>query len=121
MIFAFIRRTAIIGVLVAAVVALFGVGNAAAQQTAPAGALTAPVTGTFNVASGTPRSVLDMARALTRAVAPDREPVVTGGWRAGDVRHVFASAAAAAERLGFRGAEDFDAGMREFAGASLRA
>ncbi len=41
-------------------------------------ALTEPVTGTFNVASGTPRTVLDMARALTRAVAPDREPVVTG-------------------------------------------
>ncbi|HET9142936.1 hypothetical protein [Actinophytocola sp.] len=52
MIFAFIRRTAIIGVLVAAVVALFGVGNAAAQQTAPAGALTAPVTGTFTDAAG---------------------------------------------------------------------
>jgi dTDP-L-rhamnose 4-epimerase len=84
-------------------------------------ALTSAVTGTFNVASGAPRSVLDMARALTRAVAPDREPVVTGGWRAGDVRHVFASPDAAAERLGFRGVEDFDAGMREFAAAPLRA
>ena len=84
-------------------------------------ALTGEITGTFNVASGTPRSVLDMARALTRAVAPDREPVVTGSWRAGDVRHVFASPDAAAERLGFRGGEDFDAGMREFAAAPLRA
>jgi dTDP-L-rhamnose 4-epimerase len=84
-------------------------------------ALTSAVTGTFNVASGAPRSVLDMARALTCAVAPDREPIVTGGWRAGDVRHVFASPDAAAERLGFRGVEDFDAGMREFAAAPLRA
>ena len=84
-------------------------------------ALSSEVTGTFNVASGTPRSVLDMARALTRAVAPEREPVVTGGWRAGDVRHVFASPDAAAERLGFRGDEDFEAGMREFAAAPLRA
>jgi dTDP-L-rhamnose 4-epimerase len=83
-------------------------------------ALIGDVTGTFNVASGTPRSVLDMARALTRAVAPDREPLVTGGWRAGDVRHVFASADAAAEHLGFHGGEDFDAGMREFAAAPLR-
>jgi len=65
--------------------------------------------------------VLDMARALTRAVAPDREPVVTGEWRAGDVRHVFASADAAAERLGFRASEDFDAAMYEFAAAPLRA
>ncbi|HEX5617591.1 MAG TPA: NAD-dependent epimerase/dehydratase family protein [Solirubrobacteraceae bacterium] len=83
-------------------------------------ALTGEATGTFNVASGTPRSVLDMARALTRAVAPDRAPVVTGDWRAGDVRHVFASPDAAAERLGFRGDEDFYAGMREFAAAPLR-
>jgi dTDP-L-rhamnose 4-epimerase len=84
-------------------------------------ALTAPATGTFNVASGTARSVLDMARALTRAVALDREPVVTGQWRRGDVRHVFASADAAAARLGFRASEDFEAGMREFAAARLRA
>jgi dTDP-L-rhamnose 4-epimerase len=85
-------------------------------------ALTAPepVTGAFNVASGTPRTVLDMARAITRAVAPDREPVVTGDWRGGDVRHVFASIAAAANRLGFRAVEEFDAGMREFAAAPLR-
>ena len=84
-------------------------------------ALTEPVTGAFNVASGTPRTVLDMARALTRAVAPDREPVVTGQWRAGDVRHVFASADAAADRLGFHAQEDFDAAMHEFAAAPLRA
>jgi dTDP-L-rhamnose 4-epimerase len=84
-------------------------------------ALTEPVTGTFNVASGTPRSVLDMARTLTGAVAPEREPAVTGAWRGGDVRHVFASARAAAERLGFVAAEEFEAGMREFARAALRA
>jgi dTDP-L-rhamnose 4-epimerase len=84
-------------------------------------ALTAPGTGTFNVASGTPRTVLEMARALTRAVAPERQPVVTGEWRGGDVRHVFASAAAAGERLGFRASEDFDAAMHEFAAAPLRA
>jgi dTDP-L-rhamnose 4-epimerase len=84
-------------------------------------ALTEAVPGTFNVASGTPRTVLDMARALTDAVAPGREPQITGGWRAGDVRHVFASADAAAGQLGFTAAEDFAAGMREFAGAVLRA
>jgi dTDP-L-rhamnose 4-epimerase len=83
-------------------------------------ALTEPGTGTFNVASGTPRTVLDMARALTAAVAPDREPRITGGWRGGDVRHVFASAEAAAERLGFTATEGFAAGMREFAAAELR-
>jgi dTDP-L-rhamnose 4-epimerase len=86
-------------------------------------ALTAPepVAGAFNIGSGAPRTVLDMARGITGAVAAGREPVVTGEWRTGDVRHVFASVAAAAERLGFRASEDFDDGMREFAAAPLRA
>ncbi len=80
-----------------------------------------PVPGAFNVASGTPRTVLDMARALARALGDGIEPEVTGEWRLGDVRHVFASAALAERRLGFRAAEDFEAGMREFAFAPLRA
>jgi dTDP-L-rhamnose 4-epimerase len=86
-------------------------------------ALTAPepLQGAFNVASGTPRSVLDMAQALARAFEGAPEPQITGQWRGGDVRHVFASAELAAERLGFRAREDFDAGMREFASAPLRA
>jgi dTDP-L-rhamnose 4-epimerase len=86
-------------------------------------ALTAPepVAGAFNVASGTPRTVLDMAAALARAIEGGLEPEVTGEWRGGDVRHVFASAELAAERLGFTATEDFEAGMREFATAPLRA
>jgi hypothetical protein len=39
--------------------------------------------------------------------------LVTGG--AGDVRHAFASKRRAADLLGFRAWQDFDAGMREFA------
>jgi dTDP-L-rhamnose 4-epimerase len=83
-------------------------------------ALERDVPGAFNIASGTPRTVLDMAEALARAVGGPA-PVVTGEWRAGDVRHVFASADAATARLGFRAVEDFDAGMAEFAAAPLRA
>ena len=60
-------------------------------------ALTAPepVAGAFNVASGTPRTVLDMAHALAGAcdAPPSAAPRVTGEWRAGDVRHVVASPA----------------------------
>jgi dTDP-L-rhamnose 4-epimerase len=84
-------------------------------------ALQAGVPGAFNVASGTPRSVGEMASALARAVDPGLPPQVTGQWRAGDVRHVFASPKRAATLLGFRAAEDFEAGMREFAEAKLRA
>jgi dTDP-L-rhamnose 4-epimerase len=85
-------------------------------------ALTAPepVAGAFNVASGTPRTVLDMALALARACDADHAPVVTGEWRAGDVRHIVASPERAAAALGFHAQEDFAAGMAEFAAAPLR-
>ena len=87
-------------------------------------ALTAPepVAGAFNVASGTPRTVLEMAEALAAAcdAPPEAAPAVTGEWRAGDVRHIVASAERARERLGFAAAEDFAAGMAEFAAAPLR-
>ncbi|MGH2839829.1 MAG: NAD-dependent epimerase/dehydratase family protein [Solirubrobacteraceae bacterium] len=75
-----------------------------------------PQTLALNVASGTPRSVGDMARALHAAAGDGApEPVVTGEYRLGDVRHVFASAAAARSQLGFWATEDFRAGMTELA------
>ena len=79
-----------------------------------------PVAGAFNVASGTPHSVLEMAAALADAFEGAERPVVTGEWRGGDVRHIVASAERAAGGLGFRAREEFEAGMREFATAPLR-
>jgi len=61
-----------------------------------------------------------MALALARAFGGALEPEVTGEWRSGDVRHVFAATEHAAERLGFRARQDFEAGMREFASVPLR-
>jgi dTDP-L-rhamnose 4-epimerase len=81
-----------------------------------------PVPGTFNVASGTPRTIGAMAAALhaaSEAGAP--LPMTTGEYRLGDVRHVFASTRLAGERLDFVTRETFDAGMAEFAAAALRA
>jgi dTDP-L-rhamnose 4-epimerase len=48
-------------------------------------------------------------------------PVVTGQYRSGDVRHIVADPARAAEVLGFRAAVDPGDGLREFAFAPLRA
>lgn len=79
-----------------------------------------PVPGVFNVASGEPRTIAELAAALAaRSGGPT--PDVVGGWRAGDVRHVVASPALAAERLGFRAEVSFAAGMAELATAPLRA
>jgi dTDP-L-rhamnose 4-epimerase len=86
-------------------------------------ALTAstPAPGAFNVGSGRPRSILDMAQGLSRAFDGDLDPVVTGDFRLGDVRHVFASTDRTRELLGFIPEEDFADGMSEFADAPLRA
>ena len=80
-----------------------------------------PVTGAFNVASGEPHTVAEMAGALADASGPGApRPQVTGEYRLGDVRHVFASVRQAEEVLGFRAREQFRAGMAEFALAPLR-
>jgi dTDP-L-rhamnose 4-epimerase len=80
-----------------------------------------PVDGALNVASGEVRTVGELAAALHGAVGSDAPPpVVTGRWRPGDVRHVTASPARAAEGLGFRAEVGFEAGMGELAVAELR-
>jgi dTDP-L-rhamnose 4-epimerase len=87
-------------------------------------ALSAPdaAAGAYNVASGTPRSVLEMATALAAAHGDDApRPVVSGQYRLGDVRHVFASADRARHELGFQAGEEFAAGMAQFARSPLRA
>ncbi|MEV0199058.1 NAD-dependent epimerase/dehydratase family protein [Nonomuraea sp. NPDC050691] len=69
---------------------------------------------TCNVASGEPHTVGEMAAALAAAYGgPD--PVTTGEYRLGDVRHIVAAADRATRELGFRAEIGFAAGMREFA------
>jgi dTDP-L-rhamnose 4-epimerase len=80
--------------------------------------------GAFNIASGEPHTVLEMARALHAGfdgAAPELAPRVVGGYRLGDVRHVVASPRRAELELGFRAAVPFAAGMRELARASVTA
>jgi dTDP-L-rhamnose 4-epimerase len=68
--------------------------------------------GAYNVCSGAPRTVHDLAVAMSTALDGPR-PEVTGEWRVGDVRHVFASPDRAARDLGFRAETGFDAGIAE--------
>jgi dTDP-L-rhamnose 4-epimerase len=87
-------------------------------------ALTAerPVTGALNIASGTPLTVLDLAHALTAATGDGAPaPEVVGGYRLGDVRHVFADTERASAQLGFTASIEFEEGVRDFASAPLRA
>ncbi|MEW5813503.1 MAG: NAD-dependent epimerase/dehydratase family protein [Actinomycetota bacterium] len=73
----------------------------------------------FNVCSGRPISILDVATELCDARG-DVTPLVTGQYRSGDVRHIVADPAKAARVLGFRAVVDPADGLTEFATAPLR-
>ncbi|MFF9360464.1 NAD-dependent epimerase/dehydratase family protein [Streptomyces griseoluteus] len=83
-----------------------------AALTAPErpGALTA-----YNTGSGEPRTVGELARALAAAHGGP-EPVVTGEYRLGDVRHITADSARLRTELHWRPGVTFADGMAEFAG-----
>ena len=70
----------------------------------------------FNVGSGTPRTVGEMAQALSEAVQGP-EPVVTGRFRLGDVRHITADSSRLKSELGWQPAVAFADGMRELSQA----
>ena len=72
-----------------------------------------------NVCSGEPHTVLELAAELA-ATTGGPAPVVVGGARPGDVRHVVADPARAGERLGFRAAVSFADGVAAFATDPLR-
>jgi len=74
----------------------------------------------YNVASGEPHTIGEMASVLAGAFGGP-EPQVTGKYRLGDVRHVVASPDLAARELGFSAKVGFAAGMTQFAAAPLRA
>ena len=79
----------------------------------------APAVGAFNVGSGTPRTILELATGLSAALGGPA-PTVTGAYRAGDVRHIFASSVRADRELGLGPRVQFADGIRELAGAPLR-
>ncbi|WP_328874494.1 NAD-dependent epimerase/dehydratase family protein [Streptomyces sp. NBC_00287] len=82
---------------------------AALEASSPTGTLVA-----YNTGSGDPHTVGEMAHALAAAYGgPD--PVVTGEYRLGDVRHITADSSRLRAELGWKAEVGFEAGMREFA------
>ncbi|MGI5427321.1 NAD-dependent epimerase/dehydratase family protein [Streptomyces sp. CA-179760] len=74
---------------------------------------------TYNTGSGDPHTVGEMARALAAAYGGP-EPVVTGEYRLGDVRHITADSSRLRDGLGWKPAVGFEEGMAEFARAGMR-
>jgi dTDP-L-rhamnose 4-epimerase len=67
------------------------------------------VGGTFNVGSGTDRSVTQVAESLARAMGRnDAAPEIVGKARVGDIRHCFCDTSLTREKLGFTATADFE-------------
>lgn len=72
-----------------------------------------------NVCSGHPVAIGEVAAILCQARG-GADPVVTGQYRSGDVRHIVADPARAAAQLGFRARVSPEEGLLAFASAPLR-
>ncbi|MFD1044467.1 NAD-dependent epimerase/dehydratase family protein, partial [Kibdelosporangium lantanae] len=73
----------------------------------------------YNVATGEPHSIGDVAAELASAGGAPR-PVVTRQYRIGDVRHIVASPDRLTTETGWRPKVGFTEGMKEFASAPVR-
>ncbi len=74
----------------------------------------------FNVGSGVVHTIGELAEQLSLH-SGGLPRVITGEYRLGDVRHITASSQRARDELDWAASVDFEAGMREFAVAPLRA
>jgi dTDP-L-rhamnose 4-epimerase len=70
----------------------------------------------FNIGSGRNYTVLEVARRLSEVLGKESiEPVVTGKYRVGDIRHCFSDITLARELLGYEPKVDFNDGLAELA------
>lgn len=69
----------------------------------------------FGIGSGVRTSVMDVAMTLREVYASDVSVSVTGAFRLGDVRHVYADLTRAREMLGFEPKVSFGEGIARFA------
>lgn len=56
----------------------------------------------FNVGTGMPTSILDIAQTLAKLYNRDIHPRIAGKYRAGDIRHCFADISKIKDKLGFQ-------------------
>lgn len=74
---------------------------------------TSAVNQVFNIGSGVPRTVLDVANSVIEAVNARVEPTITGRYRCGDIRHCFADISKARDLLGYTPQVQFETGLME--------
>lgn len=70
----------------------------------------------FNIGSGEPRTILDIARRVAQVLGrPQLEPDVTAKFRVGDIRHCFADLSKSRAMLGYEPQVTLDDGIAELA------
>lgn len=92
---------------------------AALSATAEGGTIAPGELRAYNVGSGQPRTVGELATELAKA-CDGPSPQVTGAYRLGDVRHITACSRRLRDELGWEPVESFADGMVEFATAPQR-
>lgn len=71
----------------------------------------------FNISSGVPMTVKEVAERTIRAIGqPQIEPDITGRYRAGDIRHCFADVTLASQVLGWEPKVTLEEGLEDLAG-----
>ena len=68
----------------------------------------------FNVGSGKPTSIFDVANMLVENLGGERKPEITGQYRLGDIRHCYADINYISNVLGFIPNISIEAGIEEF-------
>lgn len=78
-------------------------------------ALTAPEAPgmVFNIGSGAPVSIMEVARRMASVFGKDIEPHVTGKYRMGDIRHCYSDISLAEQTLGYEPSVTLEEGLRE--------
>lgn len=84
-------------------------------------ALLRPLAGyhVFNIGAGEPTTVITLARTLAKVMGSAIEPIVTGEFRVGDIRHCYADVSAARQGLDFAPKIALEEGLTRFAGWAL--
>jgi dTDP-L-rhamnose 4-epimerase len=72
-----------------------------------------PMWDSFNVGSGRPVTVIEIARTLARLLHKDIAPEVLQKYRVGDIRHCIPDITKIRNELGFKPRRDFEDGMAE--------
>ena len=67
----------------------------------------------FNVGTGRPTNILEIAQTLIKLYKKELKPEIADKYRAGDIRHCFADITKIKNKLGYKPKVDFEEGMKE--------